>query len=209
MSICFTISNECSSSGSKQQWTLSSDNNNVHGNWSNHINKSSGKRQPRRKHNTTTNLRSRTRLLISSWQKLVFTGAELRAAADPLPPYTPGWTIRPRNDEMPRAQAPWYQLHWNHLMLFQERQALFMKDLMQLHQSHGQLFLQTTLQWGIAHHTQEPLITQHLPPHKLKFLPLDISHPKTHCWPDFQQCATTEESPVETATNAAESNLGV
>lgn len=49
------------------------------------------------------------------------------------------------------------------------------------------------LQWRIAHHTREPLISQHPSPHKLKFLPLEISHPKTHCWPDFQQCATAEE----------------
>lgn len=35
------------------------------------------------------------------------------------------------------------------------------------------------LQWGIAHHTQEPLIS--LPAHKLKFLPLEISHPETQC----------------------------
>lgn len=64
------------------------------------------------------------------------------------------------------------------------------------------------MQWGAAHHTQEPLIAQHLSPYKLKFLPLEFSHPKTHCRPDFQQCATTEESSLETATNAAESNLG-
>lgn len=207
MSICFTISNELLSSGSKQQWRLSPDNNNVHGNWSNHISKSGGKRPLGKKCNTTTNLWNRTGLLISSRQKLMFTGAELWPPEDPDTQRGIIDQITMKCQELrPLILAP-----LRSVMFFQERQALLVKDLLQLHQSHGQLFCQTTTDLTVENSSTHPgasHLSAHLSPHKLKFLSLEISHAKTHCWPDFQQCATTEESPLETATNAAESNLG-
>lgn len=152
--------------------------------------------------NTTTNLWNRTGLFILSQQKLLFTGAELRA------PHTQRnhLTKQQRNA---KSSGPLILAPLRSVMFFQERQVLLVKDL--LHQSHGQLSFQTTTDLAGGNSSSHPgasHLSAHLSPHKLKFLTLEISHAKTHCWPDFQQCATTEESPLETATNAAESNLG-
>lgn len=92
------------------------------------------------------------------------------------------------------------------------------KDLIHLHQRQRCLFSQTTTdssflqEWGMAHPPWEPLsiyLHTRMAPGSFSSQKRDTVPTDIRCWPDFQTCATTEESPLETAATVAESNLGV
>lgn len=88
---------------------------------------------------------------------------------------------------------------------------MLIKDLIQLHQSHGLLFFQTTTDLAVENsssHPGAPDLSASIPTQIEISAPGDFSSKDT-LLTRFSAVCHSGRAPLETATDAAESNLGV